>query len=342
MVVSSFGLGGGSFGGFFGDVTDAKAIVEYALRNGVNYIDTAPWYGQGRSEKIIGEALKGVPREAYYIATKVGRYEFELGKMFNFTREHILKGFEESLNLLGVEYVDLLQVHDFEFSASLEQIVNHTLPALAELKKAGKIRYIGINSYQLSLLRRVVELAPPGAVDTVLAYCRFSLYNKDYEHYVDFFEARGVGTINASPIGMGLLSPGGPPQWHAAPTAVKEACAKAVKYAESKGFSAAELAIKFCCNSRFPVTLNSVTNLNLLERNLERCVLDGELTKAEDEILEEMEDKFFKFVTISQWENLDVEKYWAKMEAAGLEQPVDNRIKYYQVSWLFTRSMVEQ
>lgn len=75
MVVSNYSLGGAAFATFYGTATqeEIKSILVEGLRKGVNYIDTAPWYGQGRSERFIGEALKDVPRNAYYVATKVSR-----------------------------------------------------------------------------------------------------------------------------------------------------------------------------------------------------------------------------------------------------------------------------
>lgn len=84
--------------------------IRQAIRSGINYIDTAPYYGQGRSEQILGKALKGVPREAYYIATKVGRYDVAPNKQFDFSYERTMKSVDVSLDYLGLDYVDLIQV----------------------------------------------------------------------------------------------------------------------------------------------------------------------------------------------------------------------------------------
>ncbi len=83
------------------------------MESGINFIDTAPQYGEGRSEKVIGLVLEGVPRRAYYLATKVGCYggpTAEVGKRFDFTRERTRRSVEDSLKALGVEYIDLVQV----------------------------------------------------------------------------------------------------------------------------------------------------------------------------------------------------------------------------------------
>jgi len=73
IIVSNYSLGGGAFAPFYGQLSsaDVKSVILEGLKRGVNYIDTAPWYGQGKSEQFIGEALKEVPRKAYYLATKV-------------------------------------------------------------------------------------------------------------------------------------------------------------------------------------------------------------------------------------------------------------------------------
>ena len=82
-----------------------------AIDNGINYIDTSPFYGEGRSEEFIGRALKGVARDRFYIGTKVGRYFWEISKRFDFSAERVTKSIEESLTRLQLEYVDILQVY---------------------------------------------------------------------------------------------------------------------------------------------------------------------------------------------------------------------------------------
>ncbi len=84
--------------------------VEKALKSGINYIDTSPWYGQGKSEERLGEALAKVPRSSYYIATKVGRYELDKKRMFDFSVKKTEQSFRKSLQLLRLPSVDLIQV----------------------------------------------------------------------------------------------------------------------------------------------------------------------------------------------------------------------------------------
>lgn len=95
------------------ELDEAAAIrtIQNAIRKGINYIDTAPFYGLGQSESILGKALKDVPRKAYYIGTKVGRYDPAKGTgQFEFSAEKTRESVSKSLNLLGLEYVDVIQV----------------------------------------------------------------------------------------------------------------------------------------------------------------------------------------------------------------------------------------
>ena len=112
-VVSAFSYGTSAIGGVFdgGRVDEAEAIhvVQQTIKAGVNLIDTAPWYGFGKAESLLGKALRGVPRESYYLTTKVGRYEADVLKQFDFSYERTMKGVDESLQRLGVDYIDTIQ-----------------------------------------------------------------------------------------------------------------------------------------------------------------------------------------------------------------------------------------
>ena len=145
MVVSHLGFGASSLGSVFRSTDDEESmkVVDLVVKSGVNYIDTAPWYGQGKSEQVLGKALRGIPRSSYYLATKVGRYDKEVSAMFYFSYGRIVRSIDESLERLGLPYVDLIQAHDIEYASSPDIIINETLPALQAIKDAGKARYIG-------------------------------------------------------------------------------------------------------------------------------------------------------------------------------------------------------
>lgn len=300
----------------------ANDIVEIALKGGVNYIDTAPWYGQGKSEMVLGKALKEIPRRAYYVSTKVGRYEIDVTKQFDFTRKKIRESVEKSMSLLGLDYLDLVQIHDVEFCHSLDQIVQHSIPELQELRKDGKIKYIGITGYSIQVLKRIVEQVEPGTIDTVLSYCHYNLFNQDLLDAKEFFNSRGIGIINASPVGMGLLSQEGPPKWHAASKSLAKACSDAAKYCQSKGFNLGSLAVKWCLRQKeFPTTLNSVVSREMMLENLK--LAQNHLISEESQMIADVQHRFFNPLVINNWENVDVIKYWDSMESQGCSQPSD-------------------
>ena len=139
------------------DKQAATAIVQMCLKAGVNMIDTSHWYGQGRSERLLGHALKGVPRQAFYINSKIGRYDKDPMHMFDFTYERTYQAVLDTLTRLQLDCVDSMQVHDPEFAPSVEVIVTQTLPALQRLKEEGKIKYVGITGYPLEAQREIIE-----------------------------------------------------------------------------------------------------------------------------------------------------------------------------------------
>lgn len=142
------------------DEAEAIRCIHKAIRSGINYIDTAPYYGQGRSEKIIGKALKDIPREAYYIATKVGRYGLKIDEQFDFSAKRTTESIDTSLKYLGLDSVDILQIHDVEFAENLDIVINETLPAVEAARKQGKTKFIGVTGYPLNVLKEAILKAP--------------------------------------------------------------------------------------------------------------------------------------------------------------------------------------
>jgi len=150
---------------------------------------------------------------------------------------------EDSLRRLRTDYVDLLQVHDIEFGDT-EQIIHETLPALKQLQKQGKTRYIGITGYSLKTLLQVAAAVP---VDAMLSYCRYNLLVTDMdEALVPFARQHEIGLINASPLHMGMLTENGAPEWHPAEPAVHAASRRAEAVCRAHGVSLPEVALRFC------------------------------------------------------------------------------------------------
>ena len=267
LKVSALGFGGSSLGGVFKRIDESEAVrtVHAALSEGINYFDTAPFYGLTKAEEVLGRGLKGVPRDQYYLATKVGRYgEHE----FDFSAERTRTSVDQSLSRLGVDFVDVIQCHDIEYG-SLNQVVDETLPALRDIVSQGKARFVGITGFPLAIYSPVLSQT---AVDAVLSYCHYTLHNTNLSHVLPLFEKHGAGVINASPLSMGLLTDEGPPDWHPAGEQIKAACAKAAQVCRERAWNLAELAIQFSlANRRVQTTLIGMATREELAQNLKAC-----------------------------------------------------------------------
>merc|ERR1711936_238074 len=161
--------------------------IETGIRSGINYIDTAPFYGEGKSEEVLGQALRRVPRHAYYIGTKVGRYAANWKDAFDFGEERILEEFEKSLERLQLSYVDLIQIHDFEFCQDPVRIAKETLPVVEKIVKSGKARYIGITGYPLEEFHEVLDDTKV-RVATVLSYARNIFVDNSLKDHLHYFQ----------------------------------------------------------------------------------------------------------------------------------------------------------
>lgn len=243
LNVSVLSYGASSLGGVFRQTDDTEGIrsVHVSLDHGINFIDVSPYYGATRAEAVLGKALKGLARDRYILATKVGQYG---DGQFDFSAARITRSLDESCARLGVDHIDLLQCHDIEF-AKVDQIVDETLPALVKLREAGRIGHIGITGLPLKVLAAVVERVGPGVVETVLSFCRFELNDSSLGDLVPWFQSKGVGVINASPTGMGLLTERGVPSWHPAPKRMVEVARQAVDYCKANGVDIVKLAVQY-------------------------------------------------------------------------------------------------
>ena len=276
MRVSNLGFGASSLGGVFHSIREEEGIraVHTAVDNGINFIDVSPYYGHLKAETVLGKALKEIPRDKYYLSTKVGRYGKDGVNTWDYSGKRAIESVYESLERLNVDYIDLINVHDIEFQAGMEgglqKIVDETLPVLVGLKKEGVVRHVGITDLQPENLKWVVEHCEEGTVESILNFCHYSLNDTLLADYLGFFEQHHVGVINASPLSMGLLSQRGTPDWHPAPKDLKEACAKAAAYCQGKGYPIEKLAIQFSTsmNPRIATTLFSSANPDNVLKNI--------------------------------------------------------------------------
>lgn len=243
LEVSAVGFGAATLGDEYGplDPAEGRRAVHAAIDRGINLFDVSPYYGRTLAESRLGDYLAG-RRQEVVLATKVGRYDRDLPGGFDFSAARVARSVEESLARLRTDVIDLYLVHDIEF-APIEVIREETLPAMRRLQEEGKVRFIGVTAYPVEMLRAVVE---EDDVDVVLSYCHQNLLNTRLERELAPVAARrGTGVINASPLHMGILSPGGPPPWHPAPREVKEAGIRAARWCSERGVDLAEVALRY-------------------------------------------------------------------------------------------------
>ncbi|KAI5709540.1 hypothetical protein M8J75_001101 [Diaphorina citri] len=318
LLISALGFGGGSLGGknFYGEFDEQEAIetVVEAVKCGVNYIDTAPYYGHGFSETILGKALKLIPRESYYISTKIGRYHHQFD--FDYKVPRIKASIQESKQRLGLDVIDIIIIHDIEFALVNKQwnvIKNETLPYLMSLKQSQEIKHIGISALPLSVLKQMVEELKqkyPGqhVIDFVLTYSKYTLLDNSLVHYGNYFQDNKVDLINASPISLGLLSNQGPPDWHPAKCDIKFKCTEASNDCKKNNVELGKLALYFSMNQNFAkVTLCGMNNLKVLRSNLD-VTMNG-LTEHEKSVLKSVREKYFDSDLNLHWEGEEPEQY---------------------------------
>ena len=270
MRVSNLSFGASSLGGVFHGIREEEGIraVHTAVDNGINFIDVSPYYGHMKAETVLGKALKEIPRDKYYLSTKVGRYGKDGVNIWDYSAKRTRESVYESMERLNVDYIDLINVHDIEFS-DLNQVANETLPALVRLREEGAVKHVGITDLQLENLKWMVEHVPAGTVESVLNFCHYCLNDDKLVDFLDFFEDRGIGVINASPFSMGLLTQRGVPAWHPAPQALVEACRRAAAHCAAKDYPIEKLAMQFSLqNPRIASTLFSTTKPENLRKNV--------------------------------------------------------------------------
>lgn len=278
LDVSILGFGASGLGSVFGDYDESEGIrtVHEALDLGINLIDVSPYYGATKAETVLGKSLKSIPRDQYYLSTKAGRFGVD---DFDFSASRIMSSVDESLQRLGVDYLDFLHLHDIEF-VDLRYIIEESIPALYRLKEQGKIRFCGISGYPLKIFGKILDQAP---VDTILTYCHYSLNDTSLLDQLDYLESKGVGIINASPLSMGLLTKRGEPDWHFADDTIKAACRKAAAHCAAKGEDIAKLAIQFStANERIPTTLVSSVKPENIRNNVRWLEEDMDVTLLQE------------------------------------------------------------
>ena len=203
LMVSELCLGCMTFGREI-DEEGSRGIIARFLEAGGNFIDTADVYQNGVSEEITGRSLKGVPRDDYVLATKV---RFPMGEGPNdvgLSRKHVISGCEASLRRLGLDHIDLYQVHAWDAATPIEE----TLGALDDLVRAGKVRYIGVSNFAAWQIMKSVSVSEAkGLARFVSLQPQYSLVERNIEYEVlPVCLQEGLGVIPWGPLGGGFLS----------------------------------------------------------------------------------------------------------------------------------------
>jgi aryl-alcohol dehydrogenase-like predicted oxidoreductase len=196
----AWAIGGGDWEFGWGPQEDNESVaaIERALELGVNWIDTAAAYGFGHSEQVVGRALTGA-RERPYVFTKASLLEGPGRKVVHsLKRDSILREAHASLERLGVDAIDLYQIH---WPIPAEDI-EEGWTTFAELKELGLVRHIGVSNFDVGQLRRIQQVAP---VETLQP--QYSLVAREVEEEIlPYSDLKGIGVIVYSPMGSGLLT----------------------------------------------------------------------------------------------------------------------------------------
>lgn len=222
LQVTRLGLGCAALGGLYGDIPDqqAHAVVHKALDLGLNLIDTAPLYGSGKSEIRLGQALQGVPRDNYVLASKVGRVleptdDEDRGMdifgdpppfkpVFDFSHDGIMRSVEESLQRLQLDRIDILHIHDPD--DHYREAIGSAYPALDKLRGEGTIKAVSAGMNQWEMLAR---FAREGDFDCFLLAGRYSLLEQEsLDELLPLCLERDIGIMAGGTYNSGILAKG--------------------------------------------------------------------------------------------------------------------------------------
>jgi aryl-alcohol dehydrogenase-like predicted oxidoreductase len=186
------------------DEADARPIVEKAIDAGINFFDTADMYSLGASEEVVGNLTRHVPRHKLVLATKLYNPMSDDPNDRGLSRKHIYESVDASLKRLGTDYIDLYQLHRYDYGTPLEE----TLDALNDVVRAGKVRYLGASSMHAWQFMKAIGLQRQhGWAPFVSMQPHYNLiYREEEREMLPLCLSEGVGVIPWSPIARGLLA----------------------------------------------------------------------------------------------------------------------------------------
>ena len=269
------GIGSAPLGGLFYSVDEDEAVrtVRRSVELGASYVDTAPLYGHGRSERLVGQALSPLPQGDYVLSTKVGRVLEPVSNtpasdhfvdlpllepVFDYSRSGVLRSLEESLERMGLDSVDILYVHDPDEGRSVfnvftgpdhyRQVIDEVLPTLAELRSQGVIRAVGVgmNGWQM-----LAQFARDGDFDCFLLAGRYTLLDQSaLPELLPLCESKNISVVIGGPYNSGILasdlSPGATYFYDQAPPEVLEQARSIKTVCDRYGVPLKAAALQFC------------------------------------------------------------------------------------------------
>jgi D-threo-aldose 1-dehydrogenase len=278
--VTELGFGAAPIGNLFREITDQVAIdaVETAWQAGVRYFDTAPHYGLGLSERRLGQALSGKPREDFVVSTKVGRIlelnsaptgsDLDTGmfavpdtltRRLDYSADGVRRSLDASLERLKLDRIDIVLVHDPD--DFVEQTVAEAIPALIGLRDQGVIGAVGVGMNQWQAPLHILEQTD---IDVVMPAGRWTLIDRSGEPLLEACAKRGVSVLAAAPFNSGLLTQTGPIEsgrfdYGPASTEIIDRARYFARAAAEHGASLPQLAVQFPL--LHPATASVVTGM---------------------------------------------------------------------------------
>ena len=199
LEVSEISLGSWLTYGVGVEAEKARACLDEAFNQGINFIDTANIYGRGAAETFLGQALQGHPRDSYVLATKL--YFPMSDSDRGLSRAQVEKQLDASLQRLRTDYVDLYQCHRYDFDTPLEE----TMEALTRAVESGKTRAIGFSEWPVDRIRAALDMT--GVTKFVSSQPQYSLlWREPEDEVIPLCAANGISQIVWSPLGQGVLS----------------------------------------------------------------------------------------------------------------------------------------
>ncbi|NDL59609.1 aldo/keto reductase [Phytoactinopolyspora mesophila] len=293
--LTTLSLGGAPIGNLYRavDDDDAAAAIDEAWRSGIRYFDTAPHYGLGLSERRVGAALRQRPRDQYVVSTKVGRLlepvpagsgarddeGFDVAathrRIWDFSRDGVLRSVEHSLERLGLDRIDVLFLHDPD--DHWQQAIDEACPALTQLRDEGVVTAIGAGMNQSEMLSRFVRHAD---MDLIMLAGRYTLLEQGaLDEFLPLCEQRGVSVVAAAVFNSGLLAkphpePGAMYNYGEAPATLLRRAQHIGRICERHGTTLPAAAM------RFPLAHPAVATVNVGSRDAEQVRRNVQLFQA--------------------------------------------------------------